>query len=93
MRREKVYASIMCLLVLSVVISSARVHLTTDAVSEEIDGHLYGECRSKSPGIAIQYCSFCRAFSSRPLDGLFWDSEDLSDNSGSAGFPFWEDTQ
>jgi hypothetical protein len=91
MRDARAYGLLASLLIAVVAIGSAQVHLTADAVSEGIDRHLYGECRSKSAATGVWFCSFCKDEGPRRSDGLIWEFDDFGDSSSSAGFPSSED--
>lgn len=91
-RGTAAYWSFAATLIALVVIASSRLQLKNDAVAQEVDGHLFGECSSLASVKIISYCSGCRT-------QMLRDSENAGPAKGyevergkaiaSSSYPYW----
>jgi hypothetical protein len=84
MRSPRAYWAFVCAVVAFAVVPAARLQMKSDAASERIDHHLYGECQSITPTAAIKYCSFCKAESPFHLTRPTWENDDFVDDRSSS---------
>jgi hypothetical protein len=84
MRGQRVYWAFVCAVVALTVIPAARLQMKSDAASERIDLHLYGECQSSVPTAAIKYCSFCKAEAPSHAVRPTWEYDDFVDDRSSS---------